>query len=1112
MEAVSSESSPPPSSIDDGLYAGPELIHKSRNSNISKLTLTQKPKLAFPPSHSPIWGEINKELDSGLPTVFNATVIRKHDITALSEKFDSWLYGFFLDHFGEEVRSENPPKPSPGKKLHHRGLEKLRRRKTDCKKARKALHKAGHAGTPEDKLLTQRWFALVRDHSRLRRAVAKRTQARESAACECRFKKNPHEFASKLFNPPGTNGSPAFSGEEAQEYFCKTYGDTGRGHEYLPFPESERPALPESTFSGRCPSRAELSRAVRFKRNGAAPGLNSLTYVPYKRCPAIIDTLWKMGQKIWSTQEVPADWAVAYIVLLSKSENLSSPSEFRPIAITSTAGKIFFSVLSDRLQRYMVRNNFIRREVQKGFLSGMPGCLEHSFALAEALRDASFNQRQIVITWIDLANAYGSVRHNLIQYALNWYHVPILVQKLIFNYYEKLAATVVTREWSTGFFLFDIGLFQGCVLSTILFDCVFQLLLDFLVPINHLAYKSKLLDSAALSKAYADDLALITSSSKGNQTACDYVNKWLSWTVTMAAKPKKCVSFGLRKFDPRTESSCFVPLTDKVYTAFDPLLVIDNQPIRSIADVSASSFKDTHFKFLGRWFSRDLTETEIRGRVQAAFLEDIKLIQNSKVNGLMKLWLYQFYALAHLSWPFMVHDFAKSFSVELQKLVSVTLKRWAGLYKSADVGTLYRSRKAFGMGLTSVTSHFERMQIIKCSLLKHSSDTVISSMYNRMEEREAKFVKRWCPTKVLSAAESETKLRLLFPTQDGRAGLGAGNFNASPTSSEQRKLVISTVVGWSDEEHIAHASSLALQGTWTKWSEQARPFDFSWKNLIYGPGPHLIRFVLNSLINCVKTPDMLQLWGYTPTAFCSLCGNDKCTLHHILVNCNCALVGGRYTWRHDSVLSTMEPVLKAHLSSLKNEKDGGPPPIEKSFVRKGDNLARPAKLAPRKSLLSGSTDWKLLVDYSDRPIVFPPEILATSQRPDIVIWSIALKKVVMIELTCPAEEGIEAARERKLGRYTQLKQDIEEVGWTAGLLTVEVGARGYVAYSTERCFRQLGMQKRKVSSLCKSLSRVVARCSYAIYLSRKNKDWDKNRELLADADVPRQTDQDQTTT
>ena len=118
----------------------------------------------------------------------------------------------------------------------------------------------------------------------------------------------------------------------------------------------------------------------------------------------------------------------------------------------------------------------------------------------------------------------------------------------------------------------------------------------------------------------------------------------------------------------------------------------------------------------------------------------------------------------------------------------------------------------------------------------------------------------------------------------------------------------------------------------------------------------------------------------------------------------------------------------------------------------------------------------------------------------------------MIELTCPAEEGIEAARERKLGRYFQLKQDIDGAGWAAGLLTIEVGARGYVAYSTERSFRQLGMPKRTVSSLCKSLSRVVARCSYAIYLSRNNKDWDKKRALLAETHVPHQDqDQDQTT-
>jgi hypothetical protein len=160
----------------------------------------------------------------------------------------------------------------------------------------------------------------------------------------------------------------------------------------------------------------------------------------------------KLGRKIWKSRDIPSDWAMAYIILLSKSEDLSSVSEFRPIAIACCVGKIFFSVLSDRLQWFMLRNCYISREIQKGFLAGMPGCIEHTFALLEALKDAKSSYRQIVITWLDLANAYGSVRHNLIQFALNWYHVPEAIQKLIFDYYEKLCAFITTNDWSTGFF------------------------------------------------------------------------------------------------------------------------------------------------------------------------------------------------------------------------------------------------------------------------------------------------------------------------------------------------------------------------------------------------------------------------------------------------------------------------------------------------------------------------------------------------------------------------------------------------------------------------------------------------------------------------------------
>ena len=147
-----------------------------------------------------------------------------------------------------------------------------------------------------------------------------------------------------------------------------------------------------------------------------------------------------------------------------------------------------------------------------------------------------------------MANAYGSVRHNLIQFALNWYSVPKLIQESIFDYYEKLMAKIETANWSTGFFLFDIGLFQGCVLSTILFDCVFQLLLDFLEPLNKTGYAFKLCRGVRrLARAYADDISFITHNARNNQKACDKTIVWLLWTVIMAAKPRKCVSLAMKQ-------------------------------------------------------------------------------------------------------------------------------------------------------------------------------------------------------------------------------------------------------------------------------------------------------------------------------------------------------------------------------------------------------------------------------------------------------------------------------------------------------------------------------------------------------------------------------------
>ena len=304
-------------------------------------------------------------------------------------------------------------------------------------------------------------------------------------------------------------------------------------------------------------------------------------------------------------------------------------------------------------------------------------------------------------------------------------------QFLIFNYYEKLCAKIVTNGWATGFFLFDIGLFQGCVLSTILFDCVFQLLLDFLQTKKALGYVYKSTPTVStFIKAYADDLTLIARNVQDLQLAVDLASTWLDWTQTMKAKPGKCVAVGFKMFEKKIKNEKYTPLANTVYSPFDPRLIINGQQIKCLVNPSEPDpFKAHHFKFLGRWLNPILSEKEIKEKINSALLKDMESIRLSKVNGFMKLWLYQMYVLPRLSWPFMINDLDRSFALDLQRAINLTLKKWAGVYRTTENGVLFCSKKHFGLGLTSISDHYQRMQLVKCDLLRTSEDPSVKELY-----------------------------------------------------------------------------------------------------------------------------------------------------------------------------------------------------------------------------------------------------------------------------------------------------------------------------------------------------------------------------------------------
>jgi len=66
------------------------------------------------------------------------------------------------------------------------------------------------------------------------------------------------------------------------------------------------------------------------------------------------------------------------------------------------------------------------------------------------------------VTFLDLANAYGSVPHELLWGALDFFRVPIT--NLVITYFGDLQFSFSTPEFSTTWQCLEFGIMAGCTM------------------------------------------------------------------------------------------------------------------------------------------------------------------------------------------------------------------------------------------------------------------------------------------------------------------------------------------------------------------------------------------------------------------------------------------------------------------------------------------------------------------------------------------------------------------------------------------------------------------------------------------------------------------------
>ena len=244
-----------------------------------------------------------------------------------------------------------------------------------------------------------------------------------------------------------------------------------------------------------------------------------------------------------------------------------------------------------------------------------------------------------------------------------------------------------------------------------------------------------------------------------------------------------------------------------------------------------------------------------------------------------------------------------------------------------------------------------------------------------------------------------------------------------------------------------------MQGDFAKLLIEEKE-NITWKSIINNVPRGVLSFALNSTTNTLPTPDNLRRWGKRMVSKCPLCSNHG-TLEHILNFCSVSLNQGRFTWRHNSVLN--------HLTTTIIE-------------NKPENLEIYSDISGLD--INGGT--------------IPPDVLVTTSRPDLVLLNRSERKIYLMELTCSFERNIEAANLRKTIRYTTLKSDIEQQGYTCILVPFEVGSRGYVTKSNRANIVNIFATNKIAANAfkcIKQLSKLSLLCSYSIFHAYTQPTW-----------------------
>nr|XP_023649650.1 uncharacterized protein LOC111834513 [Paramormyrops kingsleyae]XP_023649659.1 uncharacterized protein LOC111834513 [Paramormyrops kingsleyae] len=335
---------------------------------------------------------------------------------------------------------------------------------------------------------------------------------------------------------------------------------------------------------------------------------------------------------------------------------------------------LFFSILAICLTNFLLVNNYIDTGFQKAGVPGFPGCVEHATMIWEQTQRARHSKSDLHVVWLDLANAFGSVPHQLITFALEIFHLPSSIQKLIANYFNSLYVCYTTRDITTAWYQLEKEIAMGCSISSILFTSAFQIIL---IGGRQMVGGAKPQTGQRLLPiwSYMDDVTTLLQTAACTARLLKRLEESLAW-VRMKIKPTKSCSLSIQK-GVRNDNICFTVDGERI-----PLVV--EEAVRN----------------LGRLYTADLSDKHMASAVTTQLMDGLHKINQCSLPGKFKVLCNQFPLNKRIMWPLKLCEITMTTVLKLEAKANNYIRKWLGLPRSLSNAALF--------GKNILQSHFSQ--------------------------------------------------------------------------------------------------------------------------------------------------------------------------------------------------------------------------------------------------------------------------------------------------------------------------------------------------------------------------------------------------------------------